>query len=594
MSQVVAKPLVKAPWTGYCPSRDLDHCLRMPPVPHPPAPGALPVTTLGSYTDGPLVGAVSVLGDGTGRLGALSYRVPEGMDVHLGDAVHVPFGRREIHGVVIGPGDEAKATRELLAVYGRRVDPGTLTYATALAAYHGTDLLHVAGRLSPSSARNAAPLEVGPCRLVEGPDLLAGHHQGPRRRFWLRPPLMDPARLAACEAARLAADGVQVLVLAPTVNLVEAIYAEFGSGAVRLDARAAEGSWPAFAAGRAPVGIGTRSTALYSAAHLGALVVVEADHPGHREHTQPVTNARDVAAGRAAACGFAYSATGALPLPSCLVGGVKIVKLGTLREWPAVTVVDRRQFPPEDRLVPPPVERALAAAERDGLEAIVVTSTRQTVRRCARCAHLRPCAECTGAQVTRCTHPAGPCPRCQGTATRLAGYDPPRLRAMFKKRAKVVRLDDLERADTRRLVVLFDVDGLLRAPGLEPEALAARYLLRCAEAAGPRGRLLVLTDDPAQPLVDELCGHRSSFEMARRLWDDARDQRLPPFGRLVTVRCKRERAPTVRTWPGTVYGPRRVGDEWEILVALEEGDLVTLHERLALLRRRGKVRVEVR
>ena len=79
---------------------------------------------------------VDVLVDGPGPSRTLSYLVPENLAVASGDAVHLPYGHEERHGLVLGTSvTPTMATRDLISVFGQRVDPLDLALAERIAAW---------------------------------------------------------------------------------------------------------------------------------------------------------------------------------------------------------------------------------------------------------------------------------------------------------------------------------------------------------------------------------------------------------------------------------------------------------------------------
>jgi primosomal protein N' len=532
------------------------------------------------------VATVDVLVDESGRLGPLSYLVPSELALAAGDAVTVPFGRGQRHGLVLGPSsDPTKATREVLCRLGQRVSTPDMGLVAELADGHFASLAQVAARLSPSSGRNSAPLDAGPVALMARPrdPQFPTPVRNWARRLYLRPPLLDPARLAALEAVRLAGNG-QVLVLCPTVRLLERVMAEFTSGAMRLDSKARAGAWNGWRVGSVRVGVGTRAAALYSAEQLAGIVVVEEEHPGHVESSLPYTHARDVASRRAKAHGCALTLISAAPTAAGM-SDVKVLTFeGAHRAWPRVEVVDRTCLHPSLRQVPPRVTQALSGV----LPVVVVAETRPARRVCQRCGDGRPCG-CSGF----CTHqPADACTRCGASGVRWVGWDASRIKAVLPG-AEPMTLTELQSAPPAdRVVVFLNVDPLLSLPSLDALPYATSSLARAAEAAGRRGSVVLVTALPQHPLLVALAA-RDLLPLARNVWDTARREGLPPFGRLVTVRVNWKRPPQVAHWPGRVHGPRRRAGEWEVLVQASDAELAVLRPLLESLRRRGKVRIAV-
>lgn len=534
--------------------------------------------------------ALDVLVDGAGRLGQLSYLVPDGLDPAVGDAVEIPFGRSQRHGLVIGPSEHPeRATREILGVWGPRVRPQDLDVARAVADHYLSDLVSLVARLSPTSGRGSTPLDPGEVVLARSVELPVSDR---RRRYLLHGPLDDAPALAAAEATRLAEGTArgQVLVLCPTVATVEATLACFTSGAVRLDGHAPAGSWRGFAEGVARIGVGTRGAALYSAARLEGIVVLDEGHPGHDEARSPYTNARDVAVVRSRIAGCRLTLLGDDPTSSGLGGGVKVVDVESPR-WPAMRLFPRGTAG-VNVVAPAPLLSLVARARRRGVVPTVVVSSHAPAQRvCAGCGERRPCTVC---ETSGCRHPAGaPCPACGGHTVRRIGWDEPRLAELLGGPVRVVSIAELERVRDAELVVVFDVDGLLRSPDLVPGSLCASTVVRAARAAAAKGTVCAVTSTPDHPLLRALFDLRSGRALAQHTWSLARQHEAPPFGHTVRLWIGRSARPSTTGWPGRVFGPRRVREEWEVLIHVTPEELTALAPIVTRQRARGKVRVRV-
>lgn len=544
-----------------------------------------------SFLSGSSMRVVDVLCDDSGRVGALSYIVPSGMSVSPGDAVEVPFGKRQLNGMVLGPGKPEMATREITKFHGRRASQTELEIAAHLADSYFSDISSVAARLSPRTGRGAQALDAGSVIVSAAQVKLPQISDQIRRRLYLRAPLVRPEDLAALEASRLSPRG-QVLILCPTVELLEKTLGKFASGAARLDAKAPQGAWKGFSEGSVRVGVGTRSAALYSASDLAGIIVLEEDHPGHLEATQPYTNARDVASYRSEKIGCDLTLISANPTTSAMGAKLKIFTVGSRSDWPKLKLIDRTAFPPSDRLTPPPLLAALARAKKQNQPIFILAETRKSARICAKCSAPRPCSEC---QSGSCLHPEfSPCPRCGSLETRMVGWDKSRVAELFGDQVTPVTASELyELRSDGALVVLFDLDPALSSPSFTPEALPAHLVVTAARAAGASGTLVVLTRQPGNTLVQDLCVRRDQRSVAHRSWDAAKRELLPPFGRLVTIKVGRQKAPSISGAPGKVNGPRKTSDGWEILIRCSFDDQEQLARYIEKVRRPGKVRVTV-
>lgn len=548
------------------------------------------------HADRPLGNVVNVLVDGSGRVGPLSYRVPAHLTVAAGDAVEVPFGKRQAYGCVLAAGDPAKATRTIDTVFGKRVTAAELAAARLLAERHFVELGKVAARLSPTSGKGAAPASAGPVELTAEVVATVQAELGPRaddyvevvRRFAARPPSIDPAHWAARIAADLAVDG-QVLVLCPTVDLVDAVTDAFTSGARRIDSRADRGAWRGFTDGQVRIGVGTRTAALYSGAQLAAIVVVEQDHPGHVEARMPNTHARDVALVRSQVCDVPLVFTGAVPTPPALTCGVKLVE--TDAPWPDIDLVDRSELAAGQRMLPPTVAAAVSREVKAGRTPLVLVERPRAIHRCVRCSRRREHEGCPTA--VGCDHRFDACETCGEVETRPVGWDEARIHQLFGGQVRAVSLPALATARDAGLVVVFDLDRAPQAAQLAPDVYAANVLMAAATATRADGRVLVCTDDPSRPALQALAGRRSFRDFAYVLWDQFARQQLPPFGRLVTVKVGRDKRPSVAGWPGRVLGPRRTHDGWEVLVRIDGRELPRLRPYIDRIRRPGRCRVTV-
>lgn len=531
--------------------------------------------------------AVDVLVDASGRLGPLSYLLPDGMQLRPGDAVTVPYGAASRHGLVLGPSaTPQKASRPVLARLGVRVHENDLDLAREVARRYLCDLSAVAPRLSPHHGRDHDPLQPGPLTSTAQVPLPAPV-AGPGRTL-LVPPLVDETEVAAAEAARLAESG-QVLVLCPTTAHVDRVLAWLPTGAVRVDSAAPGGAWPALLSGDAAVAVGTRAAALYSAHRLAGIVVVAEDHPGHQEASMPVSHARDLALMRGRHAQATVTLVTGNPSPVAVGSGLAVQEVVTGEDWPRMQLADRVTTG-DYRLLPAPLVAAVSRAARAGTPALVLAERSPARRICTRCHEPRRCGTCP-TDAAACEHaPAAPCGRCGGTEVRVVGWDAARIRSLFSGQVEPVTLEQLADRRDAGLVVLFSVDAALAAPSLLPHHLAAHVVLTAARAAGTGGLVVAATAQPDHPLLGDLFGNRSLLALARRTWRVARASGLPPFGRTATIQVARASAPSVAGWPGQVSGPRRAGGDWQILVRLTDADVPALAERIRALQRRGKVR----
>jgi primosomal protein N' len=529
------------------------------------------------------------------RLSELSYLIPEGMAVAVGDAVRCPFGKTERFGVVLRLGTNPAATRQILEVYGRRAESADVEACAELARRHLVGVGEIAARLSPRQHKGADPVDAGPvvvADMVSDPPLSG---RATRRKFIVPAPAVNMVHVAAREAARLAESG-QVLVLCPTVASVNQVLACFTSGAARLDAAAARGAWRGFVEGTVTVGVATRAGALYSPANLSGIVVVDEAHPGHVESALPHTHARDVAGLRASFRDCELVLVGSHPTAAGLGVARCLWSAGGSSEWPTVQIADRSAAPSNAKAFPTSARVAVAAALRSGREVLVVASSKQAKRRCARCSTPAPCQVCDAPACVE--HEPLPCVRCSATQMRVVGWDPQRVVTFFGGKVSAVASDGLMKTSPPaqgkgRLVVVMDADAPTRLSIPEPESAVARLMVSACRAAGADGSVVAVSDVPDSPVLAGFVA-ADARAVARPVWDRAKADRLPPFGRLVTVSVKRTSRPSFAGWPGTVHGPREMASgEWEALICCDDRDLPVVGRRLDALRAVSKVRFSV-
>lgn len=531
-----------------------------------------------------LTNTADVYCDGSGRVGVLSYLVPEGMDVAVGDAVDVPFGATTRRGVVVGPGDPGRATRPISCVHGPRTTSHEIGLAVDVAAFHAVPFSQVAPRLAPRSRRGNPPLEAGDVRLVDGPsaDDFGVPPPDVDRVLWAVAPAVPLERVTALEVERFAAARPgQVLVLCPTKRRITATLAQFVSGAARLDVMPAPDGpspWRGMVDGTLRVGIASRAAALWSVSSLAGIVVVDEAHPGHVEASQPRTNAVTLAAERAAAANVPLSVVSTVPSLTALGSKVKCLPFGSKQHFGRTSLIDRTVAPPSERAFPPELAARLRAASK----VLVVAST--TIERFR-------CDSCDGRLVDDAV-----CPDC-GSSTRRTSWDPVGLAERFAARgvpsascAFTELLADDRVRSTPSTVVLFDFDRLVTRPELHPLTTAARVLAAAVRRATPDGEVLLCTSDPSSEVIRHLVRRRDLVSFAKHQWEHARRERLPPFTRLLTLRTRRAAAPQ-KPAVGRVLGPRRRSDgEWEVMVLFADDDLDDIHTYIARVQRGGKVR----
>lgn len=525
--------------------------------------------------------AVNVVVDGLAHLGPLSYSVPADLHVRPGDAVEVPVGKRVTSGLVIGPGNQSRATRSVLRRYGGRTTERDLETAELVATDQASRLQQMVARLAPTTGKGAEPIRVSRTfATVTLPETTQSHlNDTSRQLLLLHEPTIQPEDVAAAEASRLVQGG-QVLILCPTTALVERVLSRITEGAVRLDAKAARGEWAAFRAGSAPVGVGTRSAAWYAPEKLAAIIVVEEQHPGHREQTAPRHHAREVAMARTQAQNIPLIMTSRNPTPAAMGSGAKVhtVQAQGQPGWPSMRIHNESQDTVRSSDLPLEIEALLEEAAKTSRPLVVVGG--RSTRRCMGCFVERAKPKSTSDR----------CRECGDIATRVLGYDKDRIRDLFGKRVTPVLPHEIDKHRNVGLVVITDLSVMLSHPDLNPYHRAVDAIVSSAAAAGPTGEVVAVVRDPEHPVLRILFELRDQLGIAKRSYRTAQRLQLPPFGKLVQLQILQKSLPDMSGWPGHVHGPSAIKGGWEFVIRCGPGDLPAVQREVVKLRKR-KVKI---
>ncbi len=403
---------------------------------------------------------------------------------------------------------------------------------------------------------------------------------------------------AALEAGR------QVLVLLPEIALgaewlrrfrerFGATPAEWHSELTRAQRRRV---WRAVAEGRARVVVGARSALFLPFPELGLIVVDEEHDPSYKQEDGVVYQARDMAVVRGRIEGGTVVLVSATPSLETAInveeGRYERLHLPARHGGavlPEIAVVDlRRDPPPRQRWIAPPLERALAATLSAGEQALLFLNRRgyAPLTLCRACGHRLSCPNCTAwlvahrlagrLQCHHCGHVAplpDACPAC-GIEGRMAACGPgverlaEEVAALFPEARLAMMTSDTmtgpsSAAELVRRVAGHEIDVLigtqlvakghhfpmltlvgvvyadLGLSGGDLRAAERTYQLlhqvagRAGRADRP-GRVLLQTCLPEHPVMAALAsGARDRFlaeEAAAR-----RRGRWPPYGRLAAL-----------------------------------------------------------
>ncbi len=369
--------------------------------------------------------------------GPFDYRLPEELrgDVGIGSMLVVPFGRRQVLGVVVGLADASEVAEEKLLAPLRALELGVPVDLVALAEWIAAEYCSTIARalnlvLPPGAARRlsgrkrravARPthLPVG-ARSPRAPELtldqqvvlapvtaaLRERRAEQRLLHGVTGSGKTEVYLQAAEAALEQGRGAIVLVpeIALTPQIVGRFVERFGDTVAVLHSRLTPGQryaeWRRLREGEARVCVGPRSAVFAPIEDLGLIVVDEEHDASYKHEGDPRYDARDVAAERAERCGAVLLAGSATPRPE----SVYRLPVSVLprrvdgRPLPAVEVLDMRG---ETQGLHPLTAQALAEVRAAGGKAIVLLNRRgwSNFLSCRSCGRVWSCPECDVALV---------------------------------------------------------------------------------------------------------------------------------------------------------------------------------------------------
>ena len=141
-------------------------------------------------------------------------------------------------------------------------------------------------------------------------------------------------------------------------------------------------------------------------------------------------------------------------------------------------------------------------------------------------------------------------------------------------------------------IIVPNFENIVKTSGLSVRQNSLSNLMRIVGAAGKTGEVIIMHSGSTDPLLETI-RKRDTIPYIRNMWMDAREEGLPPFGVVVTVKTGRKTAPDTSTWPGTVYGPRKTLDGWDIMVHVRNEDCADLEKVLLSFKKSGKTRIIV-
>jgi primosomal protein N' (replication factor Y) (superfamily II helicase) len=375
--------------------------------------------------------------------GPFDYLVPDELrdgGVEVGSMLVVPFGRRDVLGVVVGLAEESEVEAHRLLEPRRALELGVPADLVELAGWIASEYCSTVARalalvLPPDATRRLGGRKrramAPPRHLHEGvraapaPSLTTDQQavlddlsEALSRRSGERRLVHGVTGSGKTEvymraAAQALETGRGVIVLAPeialTPQIVERFIARFGDTVAVLHSqlRPAEryAEWRRLRSGEARVCVGPRSAVFAPISNLGLIVVDEEHEPSYKHEGDPRYDARDVAAERARACGALLLLGSATPRPESAlrVARSSLPRRIDSRPLPEVNVLDMRG---QTSALHPLTAHALGEVRAAGGKAIVLLNRRgwSNFLSCRTCGHVWSCPEC---EVSLVLHRAG-------------------------------------------------------------------------------------------------------------------------------------------------------------------------------------------
>jgi primosomal protein N' (replication factor Y) len=370
--------------------------------------------------------------------GPFDYKLPEALrhGVDVGSMLVVPFGRREVLGVVVGMSEHSEIAEERLLEPLRALELGVPVDLVALAEWVAAEYCstiaraltlvlppgaarRLSGRKRRATLRRTAHLPVG--SLSAGPPPLTAEQQvvlddlraalGERRtaqrllhgitgsgktEIYLR------ATAAALEQDRGAI--VMVPEIALTPQIVGRFIERFGDTVAVMHSRLGAGErydeWRRLRSGEARVCVGPRSAVFAPIERLGLVVLDEEHDASYKHEGDPRYDARDVAARRARDCGALLLLGSATPRPESWhsVPRLRLPRRVDGRPLPEVSVLDMCGAA---HGLHPTTAQALSDVRSAGRKAIVLLNRRgwSNFLSCRSCGEVWSCPQCDVALV---------------------------------------------------------------------------------------------------------------------------------------------------------------------------------------------------
>ncbi|MFI5009463.1 MAG: primosomal protein N' [Solirubrobacterales bacterium] len=374
--------------------------------------------------------------------GPFDYRLPEELreGVGVGSMLVVPFGRREVLGVVTGLAEDSEISEERLLAPLRALELGVPVDLVALAEWIAAEYCSTIARaltlvLPPGAARRLSGRKRRTPRRTEhlpvgargdglprltaaqhaalDPLLAALHERRAARRLLHGVTGSGKTEIYLRATAAALEQGRGAIVMVPEIALTPQIVGRFNERfddtvAVmhsRLSAGERYEQWRRLRSGEARVCVGPRSAVFAPIERLGLIVLDEEHDASYKHEGDPRYDARDVAARRARDCGALLLLGSATPRPESWreVPRLRLPARVDGRPLPAVSVLDMCGDRSEigQQGLHPRTAQALAEVRRERRKAIVLLNRRgwSNFLSCRSCGAVWSCPHCDVALV---------------------------------------------------------------------------------------------------------------------------------------------------------------------------------------------------
>jgi primosomal protein N' (replication factor Y) len=387
----------------------------------------------------PAIAQVEPMTTARAMRGPFDYRLPpelRGGAVKVGSMLVVPFGRREVLGVVVGLAEHSEVAEEKLLAPLRALELGVPGDLVALAEWIAAEYCSTISRalglvLPPGAARRLSGrkrravtrrvhLPVGvrspqpPALTGEQRDVLEVLTADLTARRTARRLLHGVTGSGKTEiylraAAIALQQGRGAIVLVPEIALTPQIVGRFLErfgdtiAVLHSQLRPAERyeEWRRLRAGEARVCVGPRSAIFAPIGDLGLIVVDEEHDASYKHEGDPRYDARDVAVERAERCGALLLLGSATPRPESMCAVPRPLRLPSRvdgRPLPKVQILDMRG---ETQGLHPLTAQALAEVRSARGKAMVLLNRRgwSNFLSCRSCGRVWTCPDCDVALV---------------------------------------------------------------------------------------------------------------------------------------------------------------------------------------------------